>query len=122
MSVIAIIGGQWGDEGKGKIVDLLGTKADVVARYSGGSNAGHTVVNSQGKFKLHLIPSGIFNAKTNCLICNGVVINPKILINEIETLQQRGIGVDRLYISDRAHLIMPYHLILDELEETCLHG
>ena len=118
MSVIAIIGGQWGDEGKGKIVDLLGTKADVVARYSGGSNAGHTVVNSQGKFKLHLIPSGIFNAKTNCLICNGVVINPKILINEIETLQQRGIGVDRLYISDRAHLIMPYHLILDELEET----
>ncbi len=118
MSVVAIIGGQWGDEGKGKIVDFLGEKANIVARYSGGSNAGHTVVNSQGEFKLHLVPSGIFHPATDCLIGNGVVINPKIIISEIESLQQRGINVDRLYISDRAHLIMPYHPYLDELEET----
>ncbi len=118
MPVTAIIGGQWGDEGKGKIVDLLAEKSDMVARYSGGSNAGHTVVNSQGEFKLHLIPSGIFNPDADCLIGNGVVINPKILIEEIENLKQRGIDTSHLYISDRAHIIMPYHLILDELEET----
>jgi len=118
MPVTAIIGGQWGDEGKGKIVDLLAEKADVVARYSGGTNAGHTVVNAQGKFKLHLIPSGIFHPSADCLIGNGVVINPGILINEIEGLQQRGIDTSRLFISDRAHLIMPYHILLDELEET----
>jgi adenylosuccinate synthase len=118
MPVTAIIGGQWGDEGKGKIVDLLAEKADVVARYSGGTNAGHTVVNEQGKFKLHLIPSGIFHPSADCLIGNGVVINPGIFINEIEGLQQRGIDTSRLFISDRAHLIMPYHILLDELEET----
>ncbi len=118
MPVTVIIGGQWGDEGKGKIVDLLAEKADIVARYSGGTNAGHTVVNSQGEFKLHLIPSGIFNANADCLIGNGVVINPKILIQEIENLKQRGVDMSRLYISDRAHLIMPYHTLLDELEET----
>jgi len=93
MPVTVIIGGQWGDEGKGKIVDLLAEKADIVARYSGGTNAGHTVVNSQGEFKLHLIPSGIFNANADCLIGNGVVINPKILIQEIENLKQRGVDM-----------------------------
>ncbi|MFO8102194.1 MAG: adenylosuccinate synthase [Dehalococcoidia bacterium] len=118
MPVTAIIGGQWGDEGKGKIVDLLAEKADIVARYSGGTNAGHTVVNSQGEFKLHLVPSGIFHPNTNCLIGNGVVINPKSLIDEIDTLQGQGIDVSRLHISDRAHLIMPYHTLLDELEEV----
>ena len=117
MPVTAIIGGQWGDEGKGKIVDLLAEKADIVARYSGGTNAGHTVVNSQGEFKLHLIPSGIFNPNADCLIGNGVVINPKILITEIENLKKRGVNMDRLYISDRAHVIMPYHILFDELEE-----
>ncbi len=118
MPVTAIIGGQWGDEGKGKIVDLLAEKADMVARYSGGTNAGHTVVNSKGEFKLHLIPSGIFNSSADCLIGNGVVINPRILIEEIEKLKQRDIDTSRLYISDRAHVIMPYHILLDELEET----
>ncbi len=118
MPVTVIIGGQWGDEGKGKIVDLLAEKADIVARYSGGTNAGHTVVNSQGTFKLHLIPSGIFNPTADCLIGNGTVINPKIFIDEIEKLHKRGIDTSRLYISDRAHIIMPYHTLLDELEET----
>ncbi|MDY6911517.1 MAG: adenylosuccinate synthase, partial [Chloroflexota bacterium] len=118
MPVTAVIGGQWGDEGKGKIVDLLAQKANVVARCSGGSNAGHTVVNTQGEFKLHLIPSGIFHPNVDCLIGNGVVMNPRILIKEIDELQERGIDVSRLSISDRAHLIMPYHTLLDELEET----
>lgn len=118
MPVTAVIGGQWGDEGKGKIVDLLAEKADMVARYSGGTNAGHTVVNSQGEFKLHLIPSGIFNSNADCLIGNGVVINPKVLIKEIEGLKQRGVNMNRLYISDRAHVIMPYHILFDELEEA----
>ena len=118
MPVTVIVGGQWGDEGKGKIVDLLAERADIVARYSGGTNAGHTVINAKGEFKLHLIPSGIFHPSADCLIGNGVVINPKILIQEIESLRQRGIDVSRLYISDRAHLIMPYHILLDELEET----
>lgn len=117
MSVIAIIGGQWGDEGKGKIVDLLAEKANIVARFSGGNNAGHTVVNEFGEFRLHLIPSGIFHSHVDCLIGNGVVINPKVLIGEIEALQERGIDASRLFISDRAHLIMPYHLVLDGLEE-----
>jgi len=118
MPVTAIIGGQWGDEGKGKIVDLLSENVDVVARFSGGTNAGHTVVNSQGEFKLHLIPAGIFRPQANCIIGNGVVINPKVLLGEIDALKERGVGVDRLSISDRAHIIMPYHILLDELEET----
>ncbi|MDD5095784.1 MAG: adenylosuccinate synthase [Dehalococcoidia bacterium] len=117
MPVIAIIGGQWGDEGKGKIVDLLAERANIVARFSGGSNAGHTVVNKFGEFKLHLIPSGIFHSKVDCLIGNGVVINPKVLIGELDDLQKRGIDTSRLFISDRAHLIMPHHLLLDGLEE-----
>jgi adenylosuccinate synthase len=117
MPAIAIIGGQWGDEGKGKIVDLLAEKASIVARFSGGNNAGHTVVNEFGKFGLHMIPSGVFHSHVDCLIGNGVVINPRVLINEIETLQERGVAVSRLFISDRAHLIMPYHLLLDALEE-----
>lgn len=117
MPVVVIVGGQWGDEGKGKIVDLLAERANVVARYSGGNNAGHTVVNRYGEFKLHLIPSGIFHAGVDCIIGNGVVINPRVLIEEIDNLRSRGIEVNRLFISDRANLIMPYHIIRDELEE-----
>ncbi|MCL0078655.1 adenylosuccinate synthase [Dehalococcoidia bacterium] len=117
MPAIAIIGGQWGDEGKGKLIDLLAEKASIVARFSGGNNAGHTVVNEFGEFGLHMIPSGVFHSHVDCLIGNGVVINPRVLISEIETLQGRGIDVSRLFISDRAHLIMPYHLLLDALEE-----
>jgi adenylosuccinate synthase len=117
MPAIAVIGAQWGDEGKGKIVDLLAQKADVVVRYSGGDNAGHTVVNAYGEFKLHLVPSGVFSSRTTCIMGNGVVINPAVLINEIDDLNKRGIDTTRLYISDRAHLVMPYHILFDGLEE-----
>ena len=122
MPVIAIVGGQWGDEGKGKVVDLLAQKAGVVIRFSGGDNAGHTVVNPYGIFKMHLIPSGIFSSYTVCIIGNGVVINPPVLINEIEELNQHNVDTTRLFISDRAHLIMPYHLLLDGLEEESRGG
>ncbi|MBM3133168.1 MAG: adenylosuccinate synthase, partial [Chloroflexi bacterium] len=103
--------------GKGKIVDLLAEKANLVARYSGGSNAGHTVINQFGEFRLHLVPSGIFHRGVDCVIGNGVAVNPKILIGEIDDLQRQGIDVSHLSISDRAHLIMPYHIVRDELEE-----
>ena len=122
MPVIAVIGGQWGDEGKGKVVDLLAEKAKVVIRFSGGDNAGHTVVNPYGEFKLHIIPSGIFYPHAICVIGNGVVINPAVLINEIDQLNERGVDTTRLYISDRAHLIMPYHILLDGLEEELRAG
>ena len=122
MPVIAVIGAQWGDEGKGKVVDLLAEKARMVVRFSGGDNAGHTVVNPYGEFKLHLIPSGIFYRHTVCIIGNGVVINPAVLISEIDQLNQRGVDTTRLVISDRANLIMPYHILLDGLEEEFRAG
>ena len=117
MSVIAIIGAQWGDEGKGKVVDLLAQKAGAVVRFSGGDNAGHSVSNPYGEFKLHIVPSGIFSPRVVCIIGNGVVINPGVLIGEIEQLNKRGVDTSMLFISDRAHLIMPYHILLDGLEE-----
>jgi adenylosuccinate synthase len=122
MPVIAIIGAQWGDEGKGKVVDMLAQKARVVVRFSGGDNAGHTVINPYGRFGLRLVPSGIFNPQTTCIIGNGVVINPAVLIDEIDQLNQRGVDTSRLFISDRAHLIMPYHVLLDGLEEEARGG
>jgi len=122
MPVIAVIGAQWGDEGKGKVVDLLAEKTKMVVRFSGGDNAGHTVVNPYGEFKLHITPSGIFYPHTVCVIGNGVVINPPVLISEIDQLSQRGIDTSRLFISDRAHLIMPYHILLDGLEEELRGG
>lgn len=117
MSVTAIIGAQWGDEGKGKIVDLLATSAKAVVRFSGGDNAGHTVINPYGEFRLHIVPSGIFHAGAICIIGNGVAINPVILLEEIDNLQKHGVDTSLLFISDRAHLIMPYHTLLDRLEE-----
>jgi adenylosuccinate synthase len=117
VSVIAIVGGQWGDEGKGKIVDLLAEKAKLVVRFSGGDNAGHTVINPYGEFRLHLVPSGIFNSQATCIIGNGVAINPAVILKEIADLRNHSIDVSRLFISDRAHLIMPYHTLLDKLEE-----
>jgi adenylosuccinate synthase len=117
MPLAAVIGAQWGDEGKGKIVDMLAEKAKVVVRFSGGDNAGHTVVNPLGEFKLRLTPSGIFHADTTSIIGNGVVVNPKVLLEEMEYLKEHGIDTSRLFISDRAHLIMPYHLIIEGLEE-----
>jgi len=122
MPVVAIVGAQWGDEGKGKVVDMLAQQAKMVVRFSGGDNAGHSVVNPHGEFKLHLIPSGIFNAGVACIIGNGVVINPGMLIGEIDRLNKRGVDTSHLFISDRAHLIMPYHLLLDGLEEEARGG
>ena len=117
MAVIAIVGGQWGDEGKGRIIDLLAEKANIVARFSGGDNAGHTVLNPYGEFRLHLVPSGIFYPQVTCIIANGVAINPAVLLEEIDDLHNHGVNTSRLFISDRAHLIMPYHTLLDRLEE-----
>lgn len=118
MTVIAVIGSQWGDEGKGKVVDFLAERADYVARFNGGNNAGHTVINEFGTFKIHLVPSGIFAKNTTGLIGGGVVIDPAVLIEEIEMLNKAGVGVDgRLWISPRSHVIMPYHKILDGLYE-----
>jgi adenylosuccinate synthase len=117
VAVIVIVGGQWGDEGKGKIIDLLAEKAKIVARFSGGDNAGHTVLNPYGEFRLHLVPSGIFYPQVTCIIGNGVAINPAVLLKEIDDLHNHGVNTSRLFISDRAHLIMPYHTLLDRLEE-----
>jgi adenylosuccinate synthase len=115
-----VIGAQWGDEGKGKITDLLAEKADVVVRYQGGNNAGHTIVRDGEEFKLHLIPSGILYAAKTCVIGNGVVVDPHILFGEIDALRTRGIAVDNLRVSGNAHLIMPYHLLLDGAAEKKL--
>ena len=116
---LAVLGAQWGDEGKGKIVDLLTRRFSVVARYQGGHNAGHTVYVSGEKFVLHLIPSGILHPGIDCVIGNGVVVDPRALFAEIETLSQQGIDVgDRLVISDKAHLILPYHRELELLSEA----
>ncbi len=117
MSVTAVVGAQWGDEGKGRVVDYLAEDADLVVRYGGGNNAGHTVVNDHGHFKLHLIPSGIFHDRTRNLLGNGVVINPPALIAELDGLLGAGFRCDNLYVSDRAHLVMPYHVLFDQLEE-----
>ena len=117
MPAIAIIGAQWGDEGKGKLVDLLAEKVQVVVRFSGGNNAGHTVVNRLGEFRMHLIPSGIFHPEVTCIIGNGVVLDPATFTGEIENLQKQGVNTSNLFVSDRAHLIMPYHIMLDGLEE-----
>jgi adenylosuccinate synthase len=117
MSVIAVVGAQWGDEGKGRVVDYLADDADLVIRYGGGNNAGHTVVNPHGHFKLHLIPSGIFHPGTRNLLGNGVVINPPALVAELDSLAAAGFDASNLFISDRAHVVMPYHVLLDQLDE-----
>lgn len=117
LSTVVVVGTQWGDEGKGKITDFLAEKADVVARYQGGNNAGHTILIQNKKYKLTMIPSGIFNENKLCVIGNGMVINPAALVEEIRYIRDNGFSVDNLRISDRAHVIMPYHLVLDGLEE-----
>ena len=118
MAVVAVIGAQWGDEGKGKIVDELSMNADFVVRYQGGSNAGHRVVHEKGEFVFRLVPSGILYPNTTCIIGNGVVVDPKGLLAEMEELDRLGIDTSRLYISERAHVVMPYHFLLDRLEES----
>ena len=122
MPVIALIGAQWGDEGKGKVVDVLSEKVKVVVRFNGGNNAGHTVVNKYGEFPLHLVPSGIFWPHTICIIGSGVAVNLEILLEEIRGLGKSGVDTSRLYISDRANVIMPYHILLDGLEEKAKGG
>jgi adenylosuccinate synthase len=115
--VTAVVGAQWGDEGKGKIVDLLAQEADVVIRYQGGNNAGHTVVNQFGTFKLHLVPAGIFNPNAQCIVGPGTVVDLRVLCEELRNLESRGISTANLRVSDRAHLLMPWHTLLDRLDE-----
>ncbi|MDH4123196.1 MAG: adenylosuccinate synthase [Thermoplasmata archaeon] len=122
MSTLAILGTQWGDEGKGKLVDFLAEPAKAVVRFQGGDNAGHTVKIGSEEFKLHLLPSGILRKGKLAIIGNGVIINPKVLINEIDGLAKRGIDCSSLRISDRANLIMPYHVMLDGAEERLKAG
>ena len=119
MPVQVVVGAQWGDEGKGKVVDILSQDANIAARYQGGANAGHTVIIAGEKYILHLIPSGILNKNTICIIGNGVVLDPDALLHEIKMLEDMGITVKgRLFISHRAHLIMPYHKMLDQAKES----
>src|SRR5215470_4062226 len=119
MPAVVVVGAQWGDEGKGKIVDLLAQDADVIVRYQGGNNAGHTLVVDGHKTVLHLVPSGVLHHRKVCVIGNGVVVDPAVLITEIDELRQRGYLLDDqlLKISDRAHLIMPYHRAIDQARE-----
>ena len=117
MTINTIIGGQWGDEGKGKIIDHLAKKADVIARYSGGNNAGHTIENDHGKFALHLVPCGVGWAGTKNLIGSGTVIDPNVLIKELELIKENNLPGE-IFISEKAHLIMPYHIKLDQAEEN----
>lgn len=117
MSTVVVVGTQWGDEGKGKITDFLAENAEVVARYQGGNNAGHTITLNNNKYKLHLIPSGIFYSNKICILGNGMVISPKALIEELDYLHNKGFSTENLKISNRAHLIMPYHLKIDIMEE-----
>ncbi|MHB1653227.1 MAG: adenylosuccinate synthase [Desulfitobacteriaceae bacterium] len=117
MAAVVLIGAQWGDEGKGKVTDFLAEKADMVVRYQGGNNAGHTVVADGEEFKLHLIPSGILYADKTCIIGNGVVVDPAVLLEELSYLTERGVKMGKLLVSGNAQVIMPYHRLLDTLEE-----
>lgn len=123
MPVTVVVGAQWGDEGKGKVVDTLARHADVVVRYNGGNNAGHTIQNHHGTFRLHLLPSGIFHPAAQCVIGPGVVVNPEVLLAEIAEVERVGMPtVGRVWLSDRAHLIFPHHILTDELEEVARGG
>jgi adenylosuccinate synthase len=120
MPGVVIVGAQWGDEGKGKVVDLLAERASTIVRFQGGNNAGHTIVREGQEFKFHLIPSGILHSEKTCVIGNGVVVDPRVLLGEIDGLKRAGVSVNKLRISANAHLIMPYHVLLDSAGETKL--
>jgi len=120
--VKAIVGANWGDEGKGKITDMLGQEADIIVRYQGGSNAGHTIINEYGKFALHLLPSGVFYKHTTSVIGNGVALNIPYLVKEIQSLVDRGVPMPKVLVSDRAQIMMPYHILFDQYEEERLGG
>ncbi|MEZ3427659.1 MAG: adenylosuccinate synthase [Lachnospiraceae bacterium] len=118
--VKAVVGANWGDEGKGKITDMMAEKADIIVRFQGGANAGHTIVNNYGKFALHTLPSGVFYSHTTSIIGNGVALNIPILINEIKSITDRGVPIPKILVSDRAQIVMPYHILLDQYEEERL--
>ena len=118
--VKAVVGANWGDEGKGKITDMMAEKADIIVRFQGGANAGHTIVNNYGKFALHTLPSGVFYNHTTSIIGNGVALNIPILINEIQSITDRGVPKPKILVSDRAQIVMPYHILLDQYEEERL--
>lgn len=123
MANLCIVGLQWGDEGKGKVVDLLSDRFDIVARYQGGSNAGHTVWIGKEKYVLHLLPSGILHEGVDCVIGNGVALDPVLLVEEIDHLRERGVKVENnLFVSDRAHMVMPYHKVFDSLDSSGKRG
>ena len=111
--VRAIVGANWGDEGKGKITDMLGEKSDIIVRFQGGSNAGHTIINEYGKFALHLLPSGVFYQHTTCIIGNGVALNIPYLQKEIDSIVSQGVPKPNILVSDRAQILMPYHIDFD---------
>ena len=118
--VKAVAGANWGDEGKGKITDMLAKEADIIVRFQGGANAGHTIVNDYGKFALHTLPSGVFYGHTTSVIGNGVALNIPVLFREIETLTGRGVPMPKILVSDRAQIVMPYHILFDQYEEERL--
>ena len=120
--VTAIVGANWGDEGKGKITDMLGQESDIIVRFQGGSNAGHTIINDYGKFALHLLPSGVFYNHTTSIIGNGVALNIPDLVKEVNNLVEKGVPRPKLYVSDRAQIVMPYHILFDQYEEERLAG
>ncbi|MDF2803599.1 MAG: Adenylosuccinate synthase [Anaerocolumna sp.] len=120
--VKAIVGANWGDEGKGKITDMLGQESDIIVRFQGGSNAGHTIINQYGKFALHLLPSGVFYDHTTCVIGNGVALNIPYLFEEINSIVERGVPTPKILVSDRAQIMMPYHILFDQYEEERLGG
>lgn len=115
--VTVVVGTQWGDEGKGKIVDLLSTEANMCVRFQGGGNAGHTVINEYGTFKLHLVPSGVFNPQCLSILGTGTVIDPPAMLEELQEIASQGVNIDNVKISDRAHVVMPYHKVLDKVED-----
>lgn len=120
--VKAVVGANWGDEGKGKITDMLSKEADIIVRFQGGANAGHTIVNNYGKFALHTLPSGVFYSHTTSIIGNGVALNIPVLFNEIKSIIDRGVPMPKILVSDRAQMVMPYHILFDQYEEERLGG
>ena len=120
--VKAVVGANWGDEGKGKITDMLAEEADIIVRFQGGANAGHTIVNNYGKFALHSLPSGVFYSHTTSIIGNGVALNIPVLFNEIKSITDRNVPMPKILVSDRAQIVMPYHILFDQYEEERLGG
>ena len=120
--VTAVVGANWGDEGKGKITDMLGEESDIIVRFQGGSNAGHTIVNDYGKFALHILPSGVFYNHTTSVIGNGVALNIPDLFKEIQGIVDRGVPMPKIKVSDRAQIVMPYHILFDQYEEERLEN